>query len=261
MSCSNGLSHVASTLLTAAWVCAQLPQIYNNYRRQLTLGLSIGFLGLWFLGDLLSFTLCVFNLATLRFQLWLAGYFVANDVCLAWQYWYYGNQPPSSGYTVARTPRGSTLSSDTLRSAVVASVLASAGRVAAMPFPRANDDANAVTMTLGGSDTLGVTLAWMCTIVYMLLRAPQLYHNWQRKSVDGLSPVLFTAALLGNVFYTMSILTDCQFRLPGPERWLFFVKELPYILGSSGTVMFDAAYFYQRWLYRKVDDAVVMDDL
>ena len=255
MSCSNGLSQVASTLLTAAWVCAQLPQIYNNYRRQLTLGLSAGFLALWFLGDVLSLTLCVFNLATLRFQLWLAAYFVANDVCLAWQYWYYGNRPGPGVYAVARSPRNSSLSTDTLRSAVVASVVASAARVGAMPL------ANANTSVESHSDTIGVTLAWMCTVVYMLLRAPQLYHNWRRKSVEGLSPVLFTAALLGNVFYTVSILTDCQFRQPGPRRWQFFVKELPYMLGSSGTVVFDAGYFYQRWIYRKVDDAVIMDDL
>lgn len=245
MTCSNTLSHGFSVLLTGLWMCAQIPQIYSNYRHQLTLGLSPGFIGLWFLGDFLSFTLCLFNLVTLPFQLVLAGYFLINDACISWQYWYYGEG--SGKYAVPRSPRPSVLSDGVLRASVVAGILGSASRVQAMS-----------TTADKSYDGLGVTLAWMCTVVYVSLRLPQLYHNWRRKSVDGLSPLLFTAALLGNLFYTASILSDCQFE--GDDKWVFFVKQLPYILGSSGTVIFDAMYFYQRWLYNKVDETVVLEE-
>ena len=108
--------------------------------------------------------------------------------------------------------------------------------------------------TTAGSSTnlqlLGMILAWMCTFVYMFSRCPQLWKNYKRKSVDGLSPLLFTAALMGNLCYTISILTNCEF-INGAEKWDYFVKQLPYILGSSGTLLFDCGYFYQRRIYHK----------
>ncbi|KAI5961021.1 uncharacterized protein KGF55_004288 [Candida pseudojiufengensis] len=96
---------------------------------------------------------------------------------------------------------------------------------------------------------LGRILAWGCTIVYCSSRCPQLYKNYKRKSVDGISPLLFGSALLGNLTYTLSILTSCSFVL-SENRSSFLLEELPYILGSSGTIIFDAAYFYQKHLYK-----------
>lgn len=97
--------------------------------------------------------------------------------------------------------------------------------------------------------SLGLFLAWCCTAVYVSSRCPQLYKNYKRKSVEGISPLLFGSALVGNLTYTISILTSCDF-LEDPNRTQFFWRQLPYILGSSGTVVFDVAYFYQRYIYR-----------
>ena len=49
--------------------------------------------------------------------------------------------------------------------------------------------------------------------------------------------------------YTLSILTSCEFAF-GSNRQDFILKELPYILGSAGTIVFDIGYFYQKYLYR-----------
>lgn len=98
-------------------------------------------------------------------------------------------------------------------------------------------------------EALGVFLAWSCTCVYVASRCPQLYKNYKRKSVEGISPILFGCALVGNLTYTLSIITSCDF-VYGDAKSNFFVKELPYILGSSGTVVFDFLYFYQRFLYK-----------
>lgn len=99
------------------------------------------------------------------------------------------------------------------------------------------------------SQSIGLVLAWGCTAVYCGSRCPQLYKNYKRKSVEGISPMLFGAALLGNFTYTLSILTSCEF-MDSNTRQEFFFRELPYILGSSGTIVFDAFYFYQKYLYR-----------
>ncbi|KAI3405293.2 hypothetical protein KGF56_001905 [Candida oxycetoniae] len=98
-------------------------------------------------------------------------------------------------------------------------------------------------------DTLGLVLAWGCTLVYCSSRCPQLYKNYKRKSVEGISPLLFGSALVGNLTYTLSILTSCSF-VVGHQRAQLMYQELPYILGSSGTIIFDLVYFYQKRLYK-----------
>lgn len=99
------------------------------------------------------------------------------------------------------------------------------------------------------TESVGLFLAWCCTAVYVSSRLPQLFKNYKRKSVDGISPLLFGSALVGNLTYTISILTSCEF-LQDSNKANFFWRQLPYILGSSGTVVFDIAYFYQRYIYR-----------
>ncbi|CAH2352990.1 hypothetical protein CLIB1423_09S00364 [[Candida] railenensis] len=116
-------------------------------------------------------------------------------------------------------------------------------------FPIGDISSTAPSSSLFSRETLGFILAWSCTCVYVASRCPQLYKNYQRKSVDGISPLLFGSALLGNLTYTLSIVTSCSF-LFSDTKSTFIMKELPYILGSSGTILFDVAYFYQRYLYR-----------
>lgn len=135
-----------------------------------------------------------------------------------------------------------------LKSIAIGSIINSSV-AAAMPVSidkMANDIAFSSAIN---KEALGVFLAWSCTCVYVTSRCPQLYKNYKRKSVEGISPILFGCALVGNLTYTLSILTSCDF-IYGDAKSNFFVKELPYILGSSGTVVFDFLYFYQRFLYK-----------
>lgn len=255
MPCTTGASSFFSTVSVCSWMCAQLPQIYKNYTLKLALGISPFFLGLWFLGDFLSFTSCLLNDVVLKFQVYISLFFLCNDVTLCYQYYAYYRveSPDDSGLAdatelhEARSIRirrsqssdsesqpssyGST-DSKTLASAVV--VLANAGVAAAA-------DGSA-------PQSLGAFLAWACTVVYVSSRCPQLYKNYRRRSVEGISPVLFGAALVGNLTYTISILTSCAF-IDAESKSVYLWRQLPYILGSSGTILFDGAYFYQRFLY------------
>lgn len=96
---------------------------------------------------------------------------------------------------------------------------------------------------------LATFLAWCCTFVYVGSRIPQLVKNYKRQSVEGMSPLLFSSALSGNLFYTLSILSSCEL-LQSSNKEAYFLRQLPYILGSSGTIIFDMIYFYQRRIYR-----------
>ncbi|KII88392.1 hypothetical protein PLICRDRAFT_41555 [Plicaturopsis crispa FD-325 SS-3] len=97
---------------------------------------------------------------------------------------------------------------------------------------------------------LGRIFAWLCTTLYLTSRLPQIWKNWARKSVEGLSMYLFIFAFLGNTFYVASILTSPQVSLPPPESANFIRESIPYLLGSGGTLCFDITIVIQSFLYR-----------
>ncbi|EKM55334.1 uncharacterized protein PHACADRAFT_143534 [Phanerochaete carnosa HHB-10118-sp] len=97
---------------------------------------------------------------------------------------------------------------------------------------------------------IGRISAWICTTLYLTSRLPQIWKNYTRKSVEGLSISLFVFAFLGNFFYVFSILTSPNLSLPEREAAAFLKESVPYLLGSGGTLMFDVTIVIQSFLYK-----------
>ncbi|KAI0035930.1 PQ loop repeat-domain-containing protein [Vararia minispora EC-137] len=97
---------------------------------------------------------------------------------------------------------------------------------------------------------IGRVFAWTCTTLYLTSRLPQIWKNYVRKSVEGLSIYLFIFAFLGNFFYVLSILTAPNMYLPPPEASAYISESIPYLLGSGGTLMFDVTIVVQSRIYR-----------
>ncbi|KAI6005666.1 PQ loop repeat-domain-containing protein [Pisolithus albus] len=97
---------------------------------------------------------------------------------------------------------------------------------------------------------IGRIFAWLCTTLYLTSRLPQIWKNYVRKSVEGLSIYLFVFAFLGNFFYVCSILTSPNIRLPPPASTEFVRESIPYLLGSGGTFIFDITIVSQYLLYK-----------
>ncbi|KAJ1971292.1 PQ loop repeat-containing protein 2 [Dimargaris xerosporica] len=91
---------------------------------------------------------------------------------------------------------------------------------------------------------VGRVIAWTCTALYITSRLPQIWKNYRRQSVQGLSFFMFLFALNGNLFYFCSIFLQASISPPG-LLW----ASLPYILGSAGTVAQDMVIFIQWRLY------------
>ncbi|KAK0210919.1 CTLH/CRA C-terminal to lish motif domain-containing protein [Desarmillaria ectypa] len=96
---------------------------------------------------------------------------------------------------------------------------------------------------------LGRIFAWLCTTLYLTSRLPQIWKNYVRKSVQGLSMYLFVFAFLGNCFYVASIATSPIARLPPPASTNFIKESIPYLLGSGGTLLFDITIVIQSFIY------------
>ncbi|KAF5380890.1 hypothetical protein D9615_004025 [Tricholomella constricta] len=97
---------------------------------------------------------------------------------------------------------------------------------------------------------IGRIFAWLCTTLYLTSRLPQIWKNFVRKSVEGLSMYLFVFAFLGNVFYVASILSSPNMQLPPPQSAAFINESIPYLLGSAGTLLFDVTIVGQSFIYR-----------
>ncbi|KAF8798096.1 hypothetical protein BYT27DRAFT_7124378 [Phlegmacium glaucopus] len=97
---------------------------------------------------------------------------------------------------------------------------------------------------------IGRIFAWLCTTLYLTSRLPQIWKNYVRKSVEGLSMYLFVFAFLGNVFYVASILTSPRNFLPPPQSTQYLRESIPFLLGSGGTLMFDITIVGQSFCYR-----------
>ncbi|KAK0622955.1 PQ loop repeat-domain-containing protein [Immersiella caudata] len=120
-----------------------------------------------------------------------------------------------------------------------------------------------------GDDTLrmdfwGQVFGWLCAVLYLGSRLPQLLLNFRRKSTDGVSMLFFLFACLGNMTYVLSILAygpecagedgECAPAEAAGLYWRYILVNLSWLAGSAGTLVLDFAIFVQFFLYSRADD-------
>jgi uncharacterized protein with PQ loop repeat len=93
------------------------------------------------------------------------------------------------------------------------------------------DDAEPIAL---GAEILGYASA----ICYLGARIPQIIKNQRERSCEGLSLLFFMLSLLGNATYGAGIL----FHSTEKE---YFLTNLPWLIGSLGTMVEDAIIFVQ----------------
>ncbi|ORY27203.1 PQ loop repeat-domain-containing protein [Naematelia encephala] len=96
---------------------------------------------------------------------------------------------------------------------------------------------------------IGRISAWTCTTLYLTSRLPQIWKNFNRKSIEGLSILLFVFAFMGNLTYVISILLNPTGNGDPTESAHYLLEALPYLLGSGGTLIFDLTIMMQSFIY------------
>lgn len=108
----------------------------------------------------------------------------------------------------------------------------------------------------------GQVFGWLCAVLYLGSRLPQLLLNFRRKSTEGVSMLFFLFACLGNLTYVMSIFAyepECE--TPGRCRpgeaasiyGRYILVNLSWLVGSAGTLFLDLAIFVQFFVYNRDD--------
>ena len=117
-------------------------------------------------------------------------------------------------------------------------------------------------------DLWGQIFGYLCAVLYLGSRIPQLLLNYRRKSTEGVSMLFFLFACLGNLTYVMSIFAyepPCA-RIASSDRstsdsWCedgewsrgygrYILLNASWLIGSAGTLVLDLMIFAQFWIYR-----------
>ncbi|BBM97764.1 solute carrier family 66 (lysosomal lysine-arginine transporter), member 1 [Marchantia polymorpha subsp. ruderalis] len=95
----------------------------------------------------------------------------------------------------------------------------------------------------------GEIFGWCMAAIYMGGRLPQIHLNIRRGTVEGLNPLMFVFALVGNATYVGSILVRSIL-------WVTIKPNLPWLVDAAVCVLLDLFILCQFFYYstRKVDD-------
>ncbi|XP_016505560.1 vacuolar lysine transporter YPQ1 isoform X2 [Nicotiana tabacum] len=99
---------------------------------------------------------------------------------------------------------------------------------------------NSSTTNSGG---VGSFLGWGMAAIYMGGRLPQICLNIRRGNVEGLNPLMFIFALLGNTTYVASILASSL-------DWSKIGPNLPWLVDAAGCVLLDTFILIQFVYFR-----------
>ncbi|MCJ1250694.1 hypothetical protein MMC30_007922 [Trapelia coarctata] len=122
-------------------------------------------------------------------------------------------------------------------------------------------------------DYWGQIFGYLCAVLYLGSRIPQLLLNYRRKSTEGVSMLFFLFACVGNLTYVMSIFAYepgcakeqsiggslaglahshgyCGEGEWGREYGRYVLVNASWLIGSAGTLLLDLAIFAQFWVYR-----------
>lgn len=281
------LSGVSSSTSLACWIVLLLPQLIEQWKLKSSEGLSIGFILIWFIGDL----------ANLFGSLWadllpgvvlLAVWFCIADGLLISSYLYYKNSGSKTHEISERTHTsaiGSTTENDPTQPLLRRN--SSSRRKSSLARRRRDSLSSIVKDTSSSSKSIftqyvlpvvfviaaGVIgylfsssqepdtpadndigtgpalLGYLSAVLYLGARLPQIYQNHKKRSVYGLSLLFFLFSMLGNVTYAGGILL-----YRSDSRYV--IRYLPWLLGSLGTVFEDLIILLQFYVYNTVDSQV-----
>lgn len=117
--------------------------------------------------------------------------------------------------------------------------------------------------TLTESNPAGAQfLGYISAVLYLTARLPQIWKNYREQSCEGLSLLFFILSLMGNGTYGAGILFHSL-------ESNYVRKNVPWLIGSLGTMVEDVVVFWQFRLYRdnieqtkivEVEEVAVVED-
>uniref|UniRef100_A0A8B9IYK5 Lysosomal amino acid transporter 1 homolog n=1 Tax=Amazona collaria TaxID=241587 RepID=A0A8B9IYK5_9PSIT len=237
-------SVVIGLISIVCFLFAALPQIYVAYQNErVDQALSLGFLLCWIAGDLTNFVGCYLT-DQLPIQIVTAIFYVNMDIIMISQFVYCKLKKQEMKKC------SKSLKNFCITWIVVCIALCI---ILLCQLLLRNQDRSGVIKrsnnSLGMIEMSGFICGYMSCVFYLGSRFPQLYKNFQRRSTEGTSYLLFALAMMGNCTYGLSLVL----RMPATKslQALYFLHHLPWLIGSFGVLFLDVFVTLQFILYRQ----------
>lgn len=257
----NILSWILGTLSNIVWLFVFIPQLIENYKRSSSNSISFYLVFLWYVGDTLSIVSVMYK-SVQPILFYIGIYHVIFDVIFLLQIVYY-RLPPFNHISLSETyyliDDSYYLTANIRRSfyynywkdalfylkdvflSFEVSLLISYS-VTLLLTPLLLSEAKLPKFIVGN------VFAWSATAIFLLSRIPQIILNHKRKSVNGLSLTTFINIIIANQLFLVSILIHL-IDLDASRHSVYILNNLPWIIGSCGSTLFDFIIFIQFSIY------------
>lgn len=245
-----------------------MPQLIEQWKLKSADGIAIGFISIWFLGDMFNLVGAIWA-DLLPEVILLAVWFCIADFLMISSYFYYTKVYPKhhrrkrsfrshsgSSHGAEHAPllrrRSSALEPkefSKFTKFVLPIVFVVAAGCMGYFF---SGDSSPVEDAPDSKIKIGPQIiGYFSALLYLGARIPQIIQNHKRRSVEGLSLLFFMFSTLGNLTYAGQIL----FYRNDPQ---YVLLNMSWLLGSLGTILEDSIIFLQFYLYKDrhaVDDS------
>ena len=271
-------------LSTVAFLFVCIPQLYLNYKEKSTQALSFYLVYLWFIGDIISVISCkikensniivyigyfhIFCNIIFLFQILYYRHVNHKDICitlLTSEYYTYTIRPLDQPVEDDATIRPNSVSEfryqtlenyssernfHTQYNAFFKNVMLLFGPLELYLIIGSTIIVSIMNYISG--PIVADILAWCSTMIFVLSRLPQIYLNYLRHSVEGLSVFAFSMLLFSNVCFLFSIVLELVDITSHQEQREYVLENLQWILGSSLSFFFDLILVYQFIFYKEL---------
>ncbi|XP_068137010.1 lysosomal amino acid transporter 1 homolog [Hyperolius riggenbachi] len=236
-------SVIIGLISIGCFLFAALPQLYVAYKNgKVDQALSLGFLLCWLGGDFTNFIGCYLT-KQLPIQVVTAIFYVNMDIIMISQFAYY--KLKNKKMKGNRSLKGICIAWVVV--CIMVSVILPSQLLLRNLERTAELDINQKALDL--TQMSGFICGYVSSVFYLGSRFPQLHKNFQRKSTEGASYMLFALAMLGNFTYGLSLVLKLPAITYSKNKYI--LHHLPWLIGSFGVLILDFFMTAQFILYRK----------
>ncbi|KAL6936457.1 hypothetical protein ACO0R3_000052 [Hanseniaspora guilliermondii] len=283
---NESISNILGSISLYCWIVVFLPQIYENYSRGSSEGLSIEFIIIWLIGDIFNVLGSVLQRLIFTAIL-LAVYYTIADIILLIQCLKYGNHSmdiykssPASpfnekmkilmirifgGYEPVDNTEIQPLLSNTTKTTlqkeniivkrikemlIVCAVIIIGILSWYITYISKPDNHKTPLNDRLKFNITAQFFGYISAVFYLASRLPQIFLNIKNKSTDGISFLFFLLACLGNITFVLSVLSISLDKK-------YILVNLSWLIGSSGTLFMDFMILCQFFYYGEKKDELL----